>query len=196
MRTARVVAALVGFLATISCGASIVYSSTLTRGTVEVSPWLAFSHNYFWFEDRTTERTSTLATGGMLGYCISDHLEIGGGLLMNYVHNGSLSSDIRPERSVGFTGDVQYNFADIGPTVPFIRGAIGMLPNRGDPPDGRTSLFAPILQVGLRQLLGSSGSVNVGFGYQRQSNVLGSADISANSFSFEMGVSIFARRRK
>jgi len=45
--------------------------------------------------------------------------------------------------------------------------------------------------VVLAVLVGSSASVNFGFGYQHQSSALGVTDLSANTIGLEIGVSVF-----
>ena len=47
MCRAGVIAAFVVLMGAPSGGVSAAHSATLTKGTVELTPWLAFSHNRF-----------------------------------------------------------------------------------------------------------------------------------------------------
>ena len=95
--------------------------------------------------------------------------------------------------SIGLTGGVQYNFVSGGRVVPYLRSALGFVNNSRDVPGIETTFIAPLLQGGLRWLVGSSASINYGLGYRHQLNVQGTRGLSADTFSLEIGLSIFPR---
>jgi hypothetical protein len=169
-------------------------AAALTRGTVELTPSLSFSHQSFSFNGSDAGSLSTLAASGILGYCTSDKLEVLGGLLVSHQSVSNPGFGSASATAIGLTGGAQLNFASSGNTIPFVRGALGFLVNSGDAAAGtETTLIAPILEAGLRVLVGSKASVNMGVGYQHQSNAGGVNNLSSNIIVLDLGVSIFPR---
>ena len=176
-------------------GGSLVNGATLEKGTVELTPAVSFSHNSFSFSGNDAGSTTILTGSGILGYCITNNFEVLGGLLVDYFSDDSPSGPSESATSLGLLGGIQYNFSSGGQTIPYARGAIGILTNSGQLAFGdQTTILAPIFQVGMRVLVGSTASVNFGVGYQHRSDVLGVQDLSSNTFDIEVGVSIFPGR--
>jgi len=195
MRSRRSVALVIATIATMACGASQVAAATLEKGTIELTPSLGFSRNSFSYSGSDAGSLTTLTANGLIGYCITDHVELGGGLLINYQSADIPGFGSESATSLGVVGGMQYNFSSGGQTIPFVRGAIGVVTNSGNLSAGdRTTVIAPAISAGLRVLVGSAASVNFGVGYQHQTSALGVQDLSANTFAMEIGVSIFPGR--
>jgi len=168
-------------------------SSPLGKGALEINPSLAYSHNSYSSFGSTDFTTTTVNVSGFLGYFVSDMIEVGGAVLVSYqsfdfgAPIGSSSST-----SAGLTGGVAVNFVSSGNVVPFLRGSLGFLSNSGDAGFGtETTVIAPLLEGGLRVMVGSSASVNFVVGYQHQTSALGVQDESANVITLGVGVSVF-----
>lgn len=181
-----------GMLAIVAAPA---HPATLEKGTVELTPSLSFSHNSFSFSGSDAGSLTNMVGSAQVGYCVTDHFEIGGGLLVNYQSIDVPGFGSESATSLGLVGGVQYNFPSGGRTIPFVRGSLGILTNSGSLASGdQTTLIAPSLLAGLRVLVGNSASVNFGVGYQHLSDALGVQELSANTIGAEIGVSIFPRR--
>ena len=194
MRNRGVVAALV--VATAVWGASLAGAATLEKGTVEFIPSLGFNRHSLSFNGADLGTLTNFNADGFVGYCITNHFELGGGLLVNYDSFDNPFTGSENSTSIGFTGGAQYNFSSGGQTIPFARAAIGVVTNSGSfsALGEETTVIAPMLQAGLRLLVGSSASVNCGVGYQHHSNAFGGQDVSSNTFDLEVGLSVFLRR--
>ena len=190
---------IVGFalLATLEAGAgTMAHSAVLGKGTIELTPSLGFTHNALTFKGSGAGGITHLTAIALLGYCLTDRFEIGGGLLMEHQSLSFPGTTTEKATSIGVTSGLQFNAGRSGRMLPFVRAAIGVATNSGVlSPGNRTTLIAPILQVGLRVVAGSSTSVNFGLGYRHQSSARGVVDLSANTVDAEIGVSFFPRRR-
>ena len=193
MRNRGVAAALVVVAVATACGSLPANAVTLARGTIELAPSLGFSHESFSSSDLGESSFTTLTATGVLGYCLSDQIEVSGGLLIHHQSYSEPGVGSVSTTSIGATGGVQYNFGGAGRMVPFARSALGVVGNSSDVPGTTTTFIAPILQAGLRWFVGSSASINYGIGYQRETNARGTRGLSADAFSVEIGLSIFPR---
>lgn len=189
MRTCAAILAL-SALAFGFAGATPSESAELGKGAIELGPSLAYSHNSFSSDFTTT----TLDVNAFLGYFVSDMVELGGALLVSYQAVDFGGGFDGSTTSAGLTGGVTVNFVSSGNVVPFLRGSVGFLSNSES--GSETTLIAPLLEGGLRVMVGSSASVNFGVGYQRLSNALGVQDETANVVTLGVGVSVFPVLRK
>jgi hypothetical protein len=81
--------------------------------------------------------------------------------------------------------------------VPFVRGSVGFLLNSGDLyVDDATTVIAPLLEGGLRVMVGRSASVNFVVGYLHRTNAFGVQDQTINSVTLGVGVSVFPVLRR
>ena len=195
MRNRGIVAALAVIVATMAWGSSALHAATLEKGTIELTPSLGFNRNSLSVSGTDVGTLTNFSASGEIGYCVTNHFEVGGGLLMTYQSIDDPISGSESSTAFGVIGGVQYNFSSAGQMVPFARAAIGILTNSGSLSVGEeTSFIAPMLQAGIRLLVGTSASVNCGIGYRHQTNTFGAQDLSANTFELQVGVSIFPRR--
>ncbi len=184
-------AILVAGVAVVLCGSS-AHAGPMSKGTVELSPSLSFSHNSLRSNGTDDGSLTTLLANTQVGYCLSNLVEIIGGPLLTHQSVDPPSGGSVSATSFGLSGGVRLNFASSGNIVPFVGAAVGFASNSGDGAFGtETTTIAPILQGGIRVLVGPSGSVNLGVGYQHESNAFGVKDESSNTFAFEVGVSLF-----
>ena len=181
-------------LALILGGASRANAATLSKGTVELVPTLNFSRSSYSFQNSDAGSITTLVGSGRLGYCLSDRVEVDGGLLINHLSVDDPGTGSENATSFGLTGGVTLNFATSGNTVPFLRLGLGVLSNSGELTGDETTFLAPVLEGGLRLMIGSASSVNFGVFYQHESDALGQNDLSANTLGLLIGVSVFPRR--
>jgi hypothetical protein len=194
MRTIGAVATAVLVVASLT-GGSPAGAATLGKGTVELTPSVLFSRTSFSFSGADAGNLTVLSASTTLGYCMTDHFEVVGGLLVDYQSFDFPASPSESATSLGLTGGVIYNFSSGGQMIPFARVAVGFASNSGALSAGEeTTVIAPALEAGLRYLVGSSASVNFGAGFQHRSKWAGVQDLSANTFGLNIGVSIFPRR--
>lgn len=194
MKSHGAVAALVVLVVLSGSVAPKAHAGALSKGTVELTPSLAFSHNSLSFLGTDVGSLTTLQSSVVVGYCVSDLLEVAGGPLVVRQSISDPGFGSESGTSIGFTGGVQLNFASGGQMVPFVRAAFGIVGNSGVLSLGtETTTIAPILVAGLRVLVGNSASVNFGVGYQHASKALGVQDLSSSTFGLDIGVSIFPR---
>lgn len=166
-------------------------SAGIPAGSIEFSPTVTFSHSNFRREGYGNVETSTQLTASpTLGYCVSDHWEVNGGLLMRH-HSENGASDT----ALGATAGLAYNFAPQGSFIPFASVGFGALFYDGFSMDD-TAVLAPTLTGGVRVLVGPTASVNMSLGYQHESNANGEFNASANRVVAGVGVSLFPWRTK
>ena len=147
---------------------------------------MTFSHSNFRREGYGNVETSTQLTASpTLGYCVSDHWEVSGGLLMRH-HSENGTSDT----ALGATTGLSYNFSPQGSFIPFASVGFGALFYDGFSMD-ETAVLAPTLTGGVRVLVGPTASVNMSLGYQHESNANGEFNASANRVVAGVGVSLF-----
>lgn len=176
-------------------------SSELGKGAIELNPSLAYSHNSHSGYAGVDITTTTLDVSGFVGYFVSDRLELGGALLVSREslvigEDGGGSGSAQSATAAGLVGGVALNFPASGRLVPFVRGSVGFLSNSGDLYiDNSTTVIAPLLEGGLRVMVGGSASVNVVVGYAHRSNAYGVQDQTIRSVTLGVGVSVFPRLR-
>ena len=194
MKRLGAIAALVALAALAGIVATDAKAATLSKGTLELTPSLAFSHSSFSVSGSSAGSFSNLQSSTVIGYCFTDMVEIGGGLLVSHQSLDSQGGASTNATGIGLIGGVELNFASAGRMVPFVRGAFAIVRNSGDPaPSSETTFIAPALTAGLKLLVGNTASVNFAVDYQHESSALGVKDLSANTFGLEVGVSIFPR---
>jgi hypothetical protein len=170
---------------------SAVGSGRIAAGSIEFSPTVTFSHSNFRREGYGNVETNTQLTASpTLGYCISDHYEVTGGLLTRHTSvNGS------SDTALGATAGLTYNFSPQGSFIPFASFGFGALFYDGFSMDD-TAVLAPMITGGVRVLVGPSASVNMSLGYQHESNANGEFQASANRVLAGVGVSLFPWRTR
>jgi hypothetical protein len=163
----------------------------IAAGSIEFSPTVTFSHSNFRREGYGNVETNTQLTASpTLGYCISDHYEVTGGLLTRHTSvNGS------SDTALGATAGLTYNFSPQGSFIPFASFGFGALFYDGFSMDD-TAVLAPMITGGVRVLVGPSASVNMSLGYQHESNANGEFQASANRVLAGVGVSLFPWRTR
>jgi hypothetical protein len=174
-------------------GAAPSESSDLGRGAIELNPSLTYSHNSFSGFAGTDLTTTTVDVSGLIGYFVSDMVELGGGVLVSYesLDYGGPGSAVSAT-AAGLIGGVALNFPTSGNLVPFVRGSAGFVSNSGDLyVDNATTVIAPLLEGGLRVMVGESASVNFVVGYQHRSNAFGVQNQSVDSVTLGVGVSVY-----
>jgi len=180
-------------------------SADLGKGAIELNPSLAYSHNsYSRVENggggqRVTVTTTMLDISGLIGYFVSDKVELSGGPLVTYesIDFEGLLGGRQSATAAGLIGGVALNFPSSGNVVPFLRGSVGFLAHSGDLyVDNATTVIAPLLEGGLRVMVGKSAAVNFVLGYQHRTNAFGVQDQSENSVTLGVGLSVFPVLRK
>ena len=170
---------------------AVAVGGGIPSGSIEFSPTVTFSHSNFRREGYGNVETSTQLTASpTLGYCVSDHWEVTGGLLMrHFSENGS------SDTALGASAGLGYNFSPQGSFIPFANVGFGALFYDGFSMDA-TAVLAPTLTAGVRVLVGPTASVNMSLGYQHESNANGEFNASANRVVAGVGVSLFPWRTK
>ena len=161
-------------------------AAQIAPGSIEFSPTVSYSYSNLKREGYGNVDTfSELNATPLVGYCVSDHFEVNGGLLVRHQsQNGS------SQTGFGATAGVTYNFSRQGNLIPFGSVGFGSLFYDGFTLDNTAVLF-PTMSGGARVLVGSSASVNMALGYQHESNANGEFNASANRLLASVGVSLF-----
>jgi len=171
------------------------HAAGLAKGTLELGPSLAYAHSSYEFQGSSDFSTTTLDVNAFLGYCLNPRVELGGSVLVSYQSvefPGSIFGNASAT-SAGLTGGITLNFSTAGNAVPYLRASLGFLANSGDATEHETTVLAPMLEGGLRLMVGNSASVNFAVGYQHRSDAFGVQDESANVITFGVGVSVFTK---
>ena len=154
------------------------------RGTLEVSPSLAFSYASFHSNGTSDFSATTLDLDTYVGYFVDDRLEVGGSAILSYV------SFFGSTTTGGLTGGLTVNFRS-GNYAPYLRASVGFLTGTGY---DQTNVLAPILEGGARVMVGKSASVNFSAGFRHQLHPGGSPVMDANTILLGVGVSLFPVR--
>ncbi|HEY2924835.1 MAG TPA: hypothetical protein VGJ98_07690 [Candidatus Eisenbacteria bacterium] len=158
----------------------------IAAGSVEFSPTVSFSHQNLKREGYGNIDTFTrLEITPTIGYCVSRHYEVTGGLMTRHESTNGVS-----ETALGATAGLTYNFSPQGGFIPYASLGFGALFYDGFSLDD-TAVLAPMLTGGVRVLVGSSASVNASLGFQHESNAQGEFGVSANRLVAGVGVSLF-----
>jgi hypothetical protein len=161
--------------------------SQVAQGSFEISPTITYSHENLKREGYGgVENFSRLDFTPTLGYCVSNHYEVTGGMIIRHESvNGS------SDTSVGAVAGLTYNFNASGNMIPFASVGFGALFNGGFD-FSEPAVLAPTLAAGVRVLAGDTGSVNLSLGYQRESN----DHMRQNRIVAGAGVSLFPWRHR
>jgi hypothetical protein len=161
-------------------------ASQIAAGSIEFAPAVSFSHSNFKREGYGNVDTITeLNVSPTIGYCLSDHYEVTGGLLIRHQSANGNSDD-----ALGASAGLTYNFSRQGGVIPFASLGFGALFYDGFSL-GETAVLAPMIAGGVRMLVGSSAAVNMNLGFQHESNANGEFNASANRVIAGIGVSLF-----
>ena len=159
---------------------------TVPSGTVEFSPSVSYSH---WNVKRegygNVDTFTKLEITPTIGYCVSDHYEVTGGFMTRHESSNGMS-----ETALGTTAGLTYNFSPQGGFIPFASVGFGALFYDGFHLDN-TAVLAPMINAGVRVLVGSSASVNASLGFQHEANAQGESGLSSNRLVAGVGVSLF-----
>src|SRR5262245_43656100 len=150
---------------------AVTDAATLARGTFELSPSFSFTQTYLSFDGNAIGTITNLRIDGEVGYCVSNLVEIGGTAIVGHSSFDPEAASASSLTSEGLALGLGINFATAGNVVPFVRGAVGLLAYSGDIAIGKeTSVLAPILDAGIRLMVGGSASVNFGVDYRHTTN--------------------------
>lgn len=187
----RSLAGLLAIIIMMTCTPWLSRAQGLSKGTVEITPALSFSHNSFSFSGTDLWSISTLLGSSQVGYCLTDVVEVSGGPMVSQTSVSSPGDVSDSVTQLGFIGGFLLNLGGGERAVPFLHGAFGFQTNSGG--DESTGLML-IAEGGVRMLVGDSASLNFGLGYQHLSNALGIKDLSASTFALGVGVSLLRHR--
>ncbi len=166
-------------------------ANQLSSGSIEFAPAVSFSHSNFKREGYGNVETVTeLNVSPTVGYCLSDHYEVTGGLLVR--HQSANGND---DTALGASAGLTYNFSRQGGVIPFASLGFGTLFYDGFSLD-ETAVLVPMITGGVRMLVGSNAAVNMSLGYQHESNANGEFNASANRVIAGVGVSLFPWGKK
>ena len=169
-------------------------AAPLGQGAVELQVGSSFSHNSYSYQGETVLRQTTLALGLSGGDFLTDRLEIGGGVAAVHSFLDEVGVGSASQTSFGLSGNVTFNFPAGGNLVPFVGLAVGPIFYSGDGLSStEATLILPSVQVGVRQMVGNSASVNFGLSFAHQLNALGVKDLNGNQLALTIGMSIYPR---
>ena len=161
-------------------------AGTLGSGTTEFTPSVAFNRSTFTPAGGGTSGSTThLNLSGQIGRCLTDRLELGGGLL--YQRRGETGTS---RNALGASGGATLNFATEGSVVPFLSGGVGVLSYSTQGSSDR-ALLLPMVRAGFRTLMGEGRSVNVSIGFQHEANSKSTVEKDANMLDVGVGLSLF-----
>src|SRR5215510_10643543 len=94
-------------------------AAQIAPGSIELSPTVSFSHSNFKREGYGNVDTFTeLNVTPLVGFCVSDHFEVNGGVLVRHQSQPGSS-----QTGFGATAGVTYNFSRQGTLIPL--GSLG-----------------------------------------------------------------------
>jgi hypothetical protein len=182
-------------LLSLAIAPSIATAATLREGTVELAPSMSLTRTSLSFLGSDAGSITSITGSARLGYCLTNRVEIDGELLVDHTSIDPPGSPSENATSIGIGGGLTFNFASSSQTIPFLRFGLGILTNSGDLSAGtETTVLAPVIEGGLRVLVGSSASVNFAAQYEHAENAFGDPDLNANTFGLVVGVSVFPNR--
>jgi hypothetical protein len=157
--------------------------SQLAKGSWEISPSISYSHENLKRDGVTAvDNFSQLDFTPTIGYCLSDHWEMTGGIITRYESTNGASAT-----SWGGIAGMTYNFNTSGSMIPFASVGVGRVSNGGF---NQAATIAPSMACGVRVLAGDTGSVNLSMGYQHET----STGMRQNRIVAAAGVSLFPWR--
>jgi len=165
-------------------------AASLSRGTLEINPSFAHSSSRYYENGTLQFTTSTTNLSAFFGYCTSERLEPGGAVIISRLATDPGGGQVSVT-SAGLTGGVTFNFPSSGSLVPYLRASAGFLDNTGYAGGSETTYLLPMLEGGLRLMVGTTGSVNFLVGFEHQIHSGGQSDVSANLITLGVGVSVF-----
>jgi len=187
MKTRRIRVALALIAAASFAVPAPVSANQVSAGGVELTPKVSFTHSNMKREGYgNIDNTTQFDFAPTIGFCLSDHYEVTGGAIVRHFQSGGTNNT-----NVGITTGLIYNFSPKGSLIPYVGAGFGVLFEEGFTFDN-TAVLAPDLQVGLRALVGNSASVNMGLGFQHETD----GHVHVNRVGAQMGVSIFPWRTK
>ena len=154
----------------------------LAAGTIELTPNVSFNHSSTKREGYGNVDTSTrFDFTPTVGFCLTDHFEATSGVTLRHSRENGAH-----QTGLGFTAGLLYNFPSQGTMIPFAGIGFGAVFNDGFT-FNQTALIAPSLTGGVRLLVGSAASVNMGLSYQHETD----NHVSTNQLLGSVGVSLF-----
>lgn len=179
----------------IAIGPSIASAATLREGTVELTPSMSLTRTSLSFLGSDAGSVTSVTGSARLGYCLTHRVEVDGELLVDHTSIDPPGGPSANGTSIGIGGGLTFNFASASQTIPFLRFGLGILTNSGDLSAGtETTFLAPVIEGGLRVMVGSKASVNFAAQYVHAENAFGDPDLNSNTFGVLIGVSVFPNR--
>lgn len=181
-----VVVAVVGLLVGTTASAG-----GIEAGTIEIVPSTSFSYSSYSSGDNDWKITN-LQLGGSLGYFFTNLFEAEIGLLVDWTQYDPGSGSSSSVTNTGMVAAFLVNIPTDSKIVPYFGVGGGFLVPGGDVGSSdETTIVAPIVEAGMRFLVGNSASVNLGLSYEYQNNSFGDKDVTANMVSLSVGLSAF-----
>lgn len=167
-------------------------AASLDKGTVEISYRFGFDHSSYSFDGVDAGSATTVELNGNVGYCITDLIELQGGLLYQHSSLDPEGGESTSGSLYGITGSLVFNFKTSGNYVPYILAGLGVVGYDGDDyEDASSSLVLPQLAAGIRLMIKDAAAADFGVGYTHLTNAGGVEDLAANSLMMQIGISIF-----
>jgi len=163
----------------------------IEAGTIEIVPSTSFSYSSYSSGDNDWKITN-LQLGGSLGYFFTNLFEAEIGLLVDWTQYDPGSGSSSSVTNTGMVAAFLVNIPTDSKIVPYFGVGGGFLVPGGDVGSSdETTIVAPIVEAGMRFLVGNSASVNLGLSYEYQNNSFGDKDVTANMVSLSVGLSAF-----
>lgn len=191
-RTLRVLA-----IAVIGLGLVVPASQagSLPKGTLEVAGYGFYDYSSYSADGDDAGSTSDFMLQGQIGYCVTDLIEVFGGLVVNYSSLDPAGAASVSQTAVGPEAGLTLNFKTSSIVVPYVTGAVGLVAYSGDVLDDySTGWMVPFLGGGIRVLIGNSASFNFGLAYVHNVHASGAEDLTSDSIQFSLGISAFPKK--
>ena len=151
---------------------------------------------HFLYSDQTYHgdpigSTSSLQLNSGLGYCVSDQVELYGGLIFQRDTNSPENYSSYSATAYGISGQIIVHIPSTGNAIPFVKGGFGVLKYSGDYYDTKSmAKIFPSVGGGLRFLVGDAASIDTSLTYNHVTDYMGEDDLTANQVYFGVGVSL------
>jgi hypothetical protein len=191
---ARAVLVLVILAMVVLVAAPATRAGALPKGTLEVAAYALYDYSSYGYSGADDGSSSDFTLTGQLGYCVTDLIEVFGGLLVQHSSVDPVNVASTSSTAIGPEAGMMLNFANSSIVVPYISGAVGLVSYSGTAASYSTGWMVPFLGAGIRVLVGNSASFNLGVAYVHNINALGISDETSDSIRFSIGISAFPKK--
>jgi hypothetical protein len=189
MRSQRFVTTMLVCIAALVPAVVFASDNPFTTGTVVFSPSVSFNRSSITPPGSETASSATrLNLGAAVGRCMSDRVELTGGLL--FQHQAAAGTGYN---GIGASAGATFNFTPQENVIPFLSANLGAISYSSHGSSDQAWLL-PMLRLGVRTMMGDNRALDVSIGYQHEVNHESVFEKSADVFEVGIGMSVLRSR--